>query len=102
MRSGSSPTRNCRSSRSTIVWITGSVGPGASPTPTMPSSVSISRMRPDADSRMPPVHMSGSRSGTLTAVVWILVIRKAACTLGRVRGIVNHLEIVNNGFDAAG
>ena len=67
----------------------------------MPSSVSISTMRPEADSRIPPVHFSGSRSGTLTAVVWILVIRKSACTLGRARRIVNHLEIVNNGFDAA-
>jgi hypothetical protein len=51
---------------------------------------------------MPPVHLSGSRSGTLTAVVSTLVIRKAACTLGRARQIVNHPEIVNNGFDAAG
>ena len=70
--------------------------------PTMPSSVSISTIRPEADSRMPPVHFSGSRSGTLTAVVWTLVIRKGACTLGRSRRIVNHPEIVNNVFGAAG
>ena len=51
---------------------------------------------------MPPVHFSGSRSGTLTAVVWTLVIRKSACTLGRAPWIVNYPEIVNNAFDAAG
>ena len=36
---------------------------------------------------MPPVHLSGSRSGTRTAVVSTLVIRKSACTLGRLRGL---------------
>jgi hypothetical protein len=50
---------------------------------------------------MPPVHFSGSRSGTRTAVVWMLVIRKSACTLGPARQIVNHREIVNNDFAAA-
>ena len=56
-------------------WIVGSVGPGASPMPTMPSSVRISTIRPEADSRMPPVHFSGSRMDVRTAVVVTLVIR---------------------------
>ena len=79
-----------------IVWIVGSVGPGASPTPTRPSSVRISTMRPEADVRMPPVHFSGSRKGTRTAVVCTLVMRKRLCTLGSTQAIVNHLAIVNN------
>ena len=44
----------------------------------------------------------GSRSGTLTAVVWTLLIRKSACTLGRSLRIVNYPRIVNNAFRAAG
>ena len=45
---------------------------------------------------MPPVHLSGSRRGTRTAVVCTLVMRKRACTLGSSQPIVNHLAIVNN------
>ena len=35
-------------------------------------------IRPEADSRMPPVHLRGSRNGTRTAVVSMPVIRKKA------------------------
>src|SRR5438477_4417120 len=76
-------------------WIAGSVGPGASPTPTIPSSVATSTTRPEADSRIPPDHFSGSTSGTRTAVVFTLVTRKN-CRLGRSPRIVNHRRIVNN------
>src|SRR4051812_2709261 len=96
VRSGSWPTRNWRNSRSITVWIVGSVGPGASPIPTTPSSVCTSTISPEADVRMPPVHLSGSRRGTRTAVVCTLVIRNEGCTLGSVSPIVNHPEIVNN------
>ena len=74
VRSGSWPIRNCDISASMIVRIVGRVGPGASPTPTTPSSVWISTTSPDADSRVPPGHLSGSRIGVRTAVVWMLVI----------------------------
>jgi DNA-binding GntR family transcriptional regulator len=57
--------------------------------------VKISTIRPDADSRMPPVHFSGQRRGVRTAVVDIRVIRKPA-TLGRLTQIVNDPWIVNN------
>jgi hypothetical protein len=50
--------------------------------------VKISTIRPDADSRIPPVHFSGARIGVRTAVVAIRVIRKPA-TLGRLARIVN-------------
>ena len=40
--------------------------------------------------------------GFLTAVVWTLLIRKSACTLGRSLRIVNYPRIVNNAFRAAG
>jgi hypothetical protein len=43
----------------------------------MPSSVKISTTRPEADSRIPPVHLSGVRIGVRTAVVFTLVMRKA-------------------------
>jgi len=76
-------------SRSMMVWIVGRVGPGASPTPTRPSSVNTSTMSPEADSLIPPVHLSGALSGVRTAVVWIRVTLKPA-TLGRLTGIVNH------------
>ena len=52
-----------------IVWIVGSVGPGASPSPTMPSSVWISTSSPEADKRVPPGQTSGSRIGVRTGTV---------------------------------
>ena len=57
-----------------IVLIVGSVGPGASPMPEMPSSVCTSTTSPEADWRTPPGHVSGSRMGVRTAVVVTLVI----------------------------
>ena len=57
-----------------IVRIVGSVGPGASPTPTMPSSVWISTSRPEAERRVPPGQTRGSRIGVRTGIVSILVI----------------------------
>ena len=57
-----------------IVLMVGSVGPGASPTPTIPSSVWISTSSPEADSRVPPGQTRGSRIGVRTATVWMLVI----------------------------
>jgi hypothetical protein len=64
--------------------------------PTSPSSVCSSTISPEADVRIPPVHLSGSRRGTRTAVVCTLVIRNEGCTLGSDFEIVNHPEIVNN------
>jgi hypothetical protein len=57
-----------------IVLIVGRVGPGASPTPTIPSSVWISTSRPEADCRVPPGQTRGSRIGVRTATVWMAVI----------------------------
>ena len=57
-----------------IVWIVGSVGPGASPTPTSPSSVWIWTSSPDAECLVPPGQTSGSRMGVRTAIVSTLVI----------------------------
>ena len=57
-----------------IVWIVGSVGPGASPTPTIPSSVWIRTSRPDAECLVPPGHTNGSRMDVRTAIVSILAI----------------------------
>ena len=97
IRSGSSPTRNCVSSRSMIVWIAGSVGPGR----LADADEALVGLDLDdqaggglADSARPLRAARGA--GTRTAVVFTLVIRKGACTLGRARGIVNHPEIVNN------
>ena len=57
-----------------IVWIVGSVGPGASPIPTIPSSVWIWTSSPDADCLVPPGQTNGSRIGVRTAIVSTLVI----------------------------
>src|SRR5688500_3481064 len=77
-----------------IVRIVGSVGPGASPMPTIPASVSIWTSSPEADSRVPPGQTSGSRIGVRTAVVSTLVILTRMVTLGPCWRIVNHPEIV--------
>ena len=66
-----------------IVWIVGSVGPGASPTPTSPSSVWIWTSRPDAECLVPPGQTSGSRIGVRTAIVSTLVILTETSTLRR-------------------
>ena len=57
-----------------IVRIVGSVGPGASPIPQIPSSVSTSTTSPEAARRTPPGQVSGSRMDVRTAVVVTLVI----------------------------
>ena len=75
--------RNCVSSASMIVWIVGRVGPGASPTPTSPSSVWIWTSRPDAECLVPPGQTSGSRMGVRTAIVSVLVILTDMDTLRR-------------------
>ena len=65
-----------------IVLIVGSVGPGASPIPTSPSSVWISTSRPEAECRVPPGHTSGSRIGVRTGTVSILVILTGTGSVG--------------------
>ena len=57
-----------------IVLIVGNVGPGASPTPTTPSSVWISTRSPEAERRVPPGQTRGSRIGVRTETVSMLVI----------------------------
>jgi len=52
--SGSCPTRNCVCSASMFVLMVDRAEPGASPTPTIPSSVWISTSSPDGDKRVPP------------------------------------------------